>query len=64
LWAGQAVSQAGSQGTVLTLPLAAIVVLHATAFQAGLLSAAVTSACLLVALPAEVMADRVAKRTR
>jgi hypothetical protein len=63
LWAGQAVRQVGSQVTVLALALAAIVVLHATAFGAGLLSAAVTGACLLIALPAGVVADRVAKRT-
>ncbi len=43
LWSGQAVSQAGSQVTVLALPLVAIVILHATAFQVGLLSAAVTT---------------------
>jgi predicted MFS family arabinose efflux permease len=63
LWAGQTVSQVGSQVTVLALPLVAIVVLHATAFQVGLLSAAVTGAYLLIALPAGVVADRVAKRT-
>ncbi len=63
LWAGQAVSQVGSQVTVLALPLVAIVVLHATTFQVGLLWAAVTGAYLLIALPTGVVADRVAKRT-
>lgn len=62
LWGGQTVSQAGSQVTVLALPLVAIVILHATTFQVGLLSAAVTSAYLLFALPAGVLADRVSKR--
>jgi Na+/melibiose symporter-like transporter len=62
LWGGQAVSQAGSQVTVLALPLVAIVILHATTFQVGLLSAAVTSAYLLFALPAGVLADRMSKR--
>jgi Na+/melibiose symporter-like transporter len=62
LWGGQTVSQAGSQVTVLALPLVAIVILHATTFQVGLLSAAVTSAYLLFALPAGVLADRVGKR--
>jgi MFS transporter len=62
LWGGQAVSQAGSQVTVLALPLVAMVVLHATTFQVGLLSAAVTSAYLLFALPAGLLADRVSKR--
>ena len=62
LWGGQTVSQAGSQVTILALPLVAIVILHATTFQVGLLSAAVTSAYLLFALPAGVLADRVSKR--
>jgi MFS family permease len=62
LWSGQTVSQVGSQVTVLALPLVAIVILDATTFQVGLLSAAVTIAYLLVALPAGVLADRVSKR--
>ncbi|MGH3248568.1 MAG: hypothetical protein ACRDOI_20520 [Trebonia sp.] len=44
------------------LPLVAMVILRATTFQVGLLSAAVTSAYLLFALPAGVLADRVSKR--
>jgi len=63
LWGGQAVSQVGSQVTILALPLVAIVLLHATTLQVGLLSATATSAYLLVSLPAGVVADRVAKRT-
>jgi MFS family permease len=63
LWGGQAVSQAGSQVTILALPLVAIVLLHATTLQVGLLSATATSAYLLVSLPAGVVADRVSKRT-
>ncbi len=62
LWGGQAVNQIGSQVTILALPLVAIVVLRATALEVGLLSAAATSAYLLIALPAGVMADRVSKR--
>jgi predicted MFS family arabinose efflux permease len=62
LWGGQTVSQIGSQVTILALPLVAIVVLRASAFEVGLLSAAATSAYLLVALPAGVVADRVSKR--
>lgn len=58
-----AVSQVGSQVTVLALPLVAIVVLHATTFGVGLLPATVNGAYLLIALPAGVVADRVAKRT-
>lgn len=52
----------GSQITVLALPLAAVVMLDASAFQVGLLAAAETSAYLLVALPAGAIVDRVAKR--
>jgi predicted MFS family arabinose efflux permease len=62
LWGGQTVSQAGSQVTVLALPIVAIVILQASTFQVGLLSAAVTSGYLFFALPAGVLADRVDKR--
>ncbi|WUH92707.1 MFS transporter [Streptomyces sp. NBC_00433] len=62
LWGGQTVSEVGSQISVLALPLVAVVVLKASAFQVGLLSAAATCAYLLVALPAGAVVDRVAKR--
>jgi predicted MFS family arabinose efflux permease len=61
-WGGQTVSQTGAQVTILALPLTAIVLLKASVFEVGLLSAADTSAYLLVALPAGVLADRVSKR--
>jgi MFS family permease len=62
LWAGQTVSQTGSQVTILALPLVAIVILRASTFEVGLLSTAVTGAYLLISLPAGVLADRVRKR--
>lgn len=62
LWAGQTVSQTGSQVTILALPLVAIVILKASTFQVGLLSAALTSAYLLISLPAGVLADHADKR--
>ncbi|MEV6883818.1 MFS transporter [Streptomyces sp. NPDC051135] len=62
LWGSQTVSETGSQITVLALPLVAVVLLDASAFQVGLLAAAETSAYLLVALPAGAVVDRVAKR--
>ncbi|GII37821.1 MFS transporter [Planotetraspora phitsanulokensis] len=62
LWGGQTVSEMGTQVSVLALPLVAVVVLHASPFQVGLLAAAETSAYLLVALPAGAIVDRVAKR--
>lgn len=62
LWGGQSVSEIGSQITVLALPLVAVVLLHASTLQVGLLSAAETSAYLLVALPAGALVARVPKR--
>ncbi|MBM9504391.1 MFS transporter [Actinacidiphila acididurans] len=62
LWVSQTVSEMGSQVTVLALPLVAVVLLDASAFQVGLLAAAETSAYLLVALPAGAVVDRVVRR--
>jgi len=62
LWGGQTVSQIGSQVTIVALPLVAIVVLKASTMEVGLLSTATTSAYLLIALPAGVLADRASKR--
>jgi MFS family permease len=62
LWTGQAVSEIGSGVTIIALPLAAVVLLHATTFEVGLLAAAGTACFLLVALPAGLIVDRVAKR--
>jgi MFS family permease len=56
------VSEVGSQVTVLALPLVALVTMHASAFEVGLLSAAVTAAYLVVALPAGAIVERRAKR--
>jgi MFS family permease len=61
-WGGQTVSQTGTQITLLALPLTAIVLLRASAFEVGLLSAADTIAYLLVALPAGVLVDRLGRR--
>ena len=62
LWAGQSISEIGSAVTIVALPLAAVVLLHASTFQVGLLSAAGTASFLLVALPAGLVVDRAAKR--
>jgi MFS family permease len=62
LWSGQTISQTGSQVTIVALPLVAIVLLRASAFQIGLLSAATTAGFLLISLPAGVLADRVSRR--
>ena len=57
LWAGQGVSEFGSALTMVALPLTAVLTLHASALQVGLLDAAMTAAFLL-ALPAGAMVDR------
>ena len=44
LWSGQSVSEMGSSITQLALPLTAVVVLRASTFQVGLLTAASTAA--------------------
>jgi MFS family permease len=62
LWSGQSISELGSAVTVLVLPLTAVVVLNATTFQIGLLSAATTISFLLIALPAGAVVDRMARR--
>jgi MFS family permease len=58
LWAGQAISQIGSQVSFLALPLIAATTLHATAFEMGLLAAAGATPALLVGLYAGVYVDR------
>lgn len=62
LWGGQSISEIGSSVTMVALPLAAVVLLRASTFSVGLLTAAGTASFLLVALPAGLVVDRVAKR--
>ncbi|HEX6448866.1 MAG TPA: MFS transporter [Trebonia sp.] len=62
LWGGQTVSEVGSSVTQLALPLAAVVLLKASTFQVGLLTAASTLAFALIALPAGALVDRRPKR--
>jgi MFS family permease len=62
LWSGQTVSEMGSAITQLALPLTAVVVLHASTLQVGLLTSAATLAFALIALPAGALVDRRAKR--
>lgn len=58
LWAGQAVSQLGSQITFLALPLVAIVTLGASPAQMGILTALGAVPPLLMGLHAGVAVDR------
>ncbi|MBB4935864.1 MFS family permease [Streptosporangium album] len=56
------ISQAGTQISVLALPLVAVITLKASELDTGLLFAAQTAAFLLVGLPAGVWVDRMRKR--
>jgi MFS family permease len=62
LWGGQTVSEMGSAVTQLALPLIAVVVLGASTFEVGLLTAAATLPFALIALPAGAIVDRRPKR--
>ena len=62
LWTGYSVSAAGSEVTVLAVPLCAAVLLGASAFQMGLLTAAATLPHLVVGLLAGVWVDRLPRR--
>ena len=62
LWIGQSVSDVGTSVSVVVVPLVAVVYLHATAFEVGLLSALEWLPWLLIGLPAGVWADRSRRR--
>ena len=62
LWSAQTISQLGSQISLLALPLAAIIVLGASAFEVALLGTLEFLPFLLFALPAGVWVDRLARR--
>jgi MFS family permease len=62
LWAGQTISQFGSQISQLAIPLTAALVLNATPFQMGLLGAFQFAPFLLLSLFAGVLVDRLPRR--
>lgn len=62
LWAAAAVSSAGSQVTAFALPITAILVLKASAFEVGLLMAATYAPLTVFGLVAGAWADRVRRR--
>ncbi|MFI6479907.1 MFS transporter [Nonomuraea sp. NPDC050663] len=62
LLASDAVSQAGTQVTVVAVPLIAVITLGAGPLETGLLGAAQTAAPLLIGLQAGVWADRLRRR--
>ena len=61
-WTGQAFSQFGAQITELAIPVLAVLVLNATEFEVGILTAANVAAFLVVGLPAGAWIDRMRKR--
>ena len=62
LWSAQTISVFGSQITMLALPLAAIIVLDASAFEVATLTALEWTPWLLFSLPAGAWVDRLPRR--
>ncbi|NYJ04167.1 MFS transporter [Petropleomorpha daqingensis] len=58
LWTAESISQVGTQITYLAMPVLAVTVLHATAFEMGVLTALETIAFLVIGLPAGAWVDR------
>ncbi|WP_354644525.1 MFS transporter [Kitasatospora camelliae] len=61
-WAASTVSRLGDQVTAVALPLVAVVTLHASALQVGLIAGASYVAWLLIGLPAGVLVHRLPLR--
>src|SRR5262249_45442016 len=62
VWLGETVSQFGGQISLLALPLAAAVALHADATEMGLLAALGLLPYLVLGLPSGVWVDRTRRR--
>ena len=62
LWSAETVSQFGSHVTALALPLVAIIVLQASAFQVALLGVIEMAPFILLSLPAGVWVDRMRRK--
>jgi MFS family permease len=62
LFMADTASQMGTNVAAVALPLVAVIALHASAFEAGLLVAAERAAFLVISLPAGVWVDRMARR--
>jgi hypothetical protein len=62
LWSAETISQVGTQVSQLALPLTAILVLDASAFEVALLGAQQFLPFLLFTLPAGVWVDRLRRR--
>jgi MFS family permease len=62
LWTSQSISELGSQVSLLALPITAVVVLHASAFEVAALSTVEFLPFILFTLPAGVWVDRLPRR--
>ncbi|MCO6004321.1 MFS transporter [Actinoallomurus purpureus] len=62
LWGGQTINMTGTQVSQLAVPLVALSVLHASAFQVSLLSAMGFVPYVLAGLPAGALVDRFRRR--
>lgn len=62
LWAGQTVSLVGDQVSVFVLPTVAVVVLHASSAQVGVLNAIASAAYPVLGLFVGVLLDRIRRR--
>ena len=58
LWIAETVSQTGTMVSQIALPLLAILVVHASTFEVGLLTALQSVAFLVIGLPAGAWVDR------
>ncbi len=63
-WTAATISYLGDQVTMIALPLTAVLSLHASAAQVGLLSAAISAPNLLLSLHAGLMVDRRGRRRK
>jgi MFS family permease len=62
LWIGETVNQLGSAMALIGVPLLAVVFLHATSFEVGVLTAAEYLPWLVIGLPAGAWVDRLPSR--
>lgn len=62
LWAGETISDFGDQITLLAIPLTAVIVLKASAFEMGILAAVGAAPTALFSLPVGVWVDRLPRR--
>jgi len=62
LWSAQSISQLGTQVSALAIPLAAIIVLHASPFEVASLNTVDFLPFLLFSLPAGVWVDRLRRK--